>query len=49
MNDKKWLEKVSLAYQVYSDTVEGPKLDIEKFIRWMYDQYGIIEPKKDNK
>jgi hypothetical protein len=49
MNDKQWLEKVSLAYKVYADTVEGPKLDIEKFIKWLYEQYGILESNKDNK
>jgi hypothetical protein len=43
MKDKDWLEKVSIAYKVYSDQV-GPKLPIEHFIAWMYRQYGIVEP-----
>ena len=46
MNDKQWLEKVSTAYQVYADTKEGPKLDIERFIKWMYEQYGIVQQKE---
>ena len=46
MNDKDWLEKVSMAYRVYSDEV-GPKLDIENFINWMYRQYGIVPPDKN--
>ena len=45
MNDKDWLEKVSVAYKVYSDGV-GPKLDIENFINWIYRQYGIVPPRK---
>lgn len=48
MNDKDWLEKVTIAYTEYSRQV-GPKLDIENFISWMYRQYGIVEPKKDDK
>lgn len=46
MKDKDWLEKVSVAYKVYSDQV-GPNLSIENFIAWMYRQYGIVEPAKD--
>ena len=48
MTDRDWLERVTIAYREYSRQV-GPKLDIENFVSWMYRQYGIIEPKKDDK
>jgi hypothetical protein len=48
MNDKQWLERVTIAYKVYSQQV-GPKLPVEDFITWLYQQYGIVEPKKGNK
>jgi hypothetical protein len=48
MTDRDWLEKVTIAYIEYSKQV-GPKLDIENFVSWMYRQYGIVEPKKDNR
>jgi hypothetical protein len=40
MNDKQWLERVSIAYKAYP----YPNKDIEAFITWMYQQYGIIKP-----
>ena len=48
LTDKDWLEKVTIAYKEYSKQV-GPKLDIENFVSWLYRQYGIVEPNKDNK
>jgi hypothetical protein len=45
MNDKEWLERVSLAYKVYSKDV-GPNLSIEQFIQWLYKQYGIVQNDK---
>ena len=45
MNDKEWLERVSLAYKVYSKDV-GPNLSIEQFIAWLYKQYGIVQNDK---
>ena len=47
MTDKDWLERVTIAYNVYSEQV-GPNLPIENFIAWMYRQYGIIQPKKSS-
>ena len=44
MTDKEWLEKIGVAYRAYP----YPSKDIEKFISWLYNQYGIVE-KKDNK
>lgn len=40
MNDKDWLDKVQLAYKVYSEEVR-PSYDVELFVEWMYKQYGI--------
>lgn len=45
MTDKDWLERVTIAYRVYS----YPNKDIENFIHWLYKQYGIVEPPKENK
>jgi hypothetical protein len=44
LNDKDWLEKITIAYKAYP----YPSKDIERFINWIYKQYGIIQPKKDN-
>jgi hypothetical protein len=40
MIDKDWLERISIAYKAY------PYLnkDIEAFINWLYQQYGIVNP-----
>jgi hypothetical protein len=45
MNDKQWLERVTIAYKEYQLQV-GPSLAIENFIQWLYTQYGIVGPKK---
>ena len=45
MNDKDWLEKVTMAYRVYSSEV-GPNLAVENFVEWLYKQYGILPPDK---
>lgn len=42
MLDKEWLEKILVAYKAYP----YPNLEIEKFLQWLYSQYGIIQPKK---
>jgi hypothetical protein len=44
MTDKDWLERVTIAYKEYSKQV-SPNLDVERFISWLYKQYGIVEPK----
>jgi hypothetical protein len=41
MTDKDWLDRISIAYKVYP----YPNKEIEGFIKWMYDQYGIVIPK----
>ena len=45
LTDKDWLQKVTTAYKEYP----YPSKEIERFINWLYKQYGIVEPKKDNK
>lgn len=47
MIDKDWLNRVSIAYKVYSEQV-GPNLSVENFISWLYTQYGIVEVKSHN-
>lgn len=37
MNDKDWLEKVSIAFKAYP----YPNKEVEAFILWLYKQYGI--------
>lgn len=44
MIDKEWLERVTIAYKVYSKEV-SPNLSVEQFIKWMYKQYGIVQLK----
>lgn len=43
-SDREFLQKVKLAYSVYSKLVR-PDLNIENFITWLYKEYGYIEPK----
>ena len=45
MTDKDWLERVSVAYRAYP----YPSKDIERFVQWMYKQYGIIQPTEGKK
>ena len=42
MIDKEWLEKISIAYRAYP----YPNKEVERFIQWLYKQYGIVEPKQ---
>jgi hypothetical protein len=41
MIDKNWLERITIAYKVYP----YPSKEIERFINWIYKQYGIEQPK----
>lgn len=45
MNDKQWLERVSIAYKAYKQQVT-PSLPVENFIEWLYKQYGITKPEE---
>jgi hypothetical protein len=39
MTGKDWLERVAIAYRAYP----FPNKDIENFITWLYQQYGIVK------
>jgi len=43
MIDKEWLQKIEIAYKAYP----YPSKEIERFIQWIYKQYGIVQEKKD--
>ena len=45
LTDKDWLEKITVAYRAYP----YPSKEIEAFIKWMYEQYGIVETKNENR
>jgi hypothetical protein len=45
MNDKDWLDKVSVAYKVYQKEFNLNSIQLNHFISWLYSQYGIIPPK----
>jgi hypothetical protein len=42
MTDKDWLERVTIAYKTYP----YPSKEIERFIKWLYEQYGIVQHKE---
>lgn len=45
MTDKEWLEKVKLGAKVYNDQrlhQDFQAAEIEKFIEWLYKQYGVV-------
>lgn len=49
MQDKEFLTRVEIAWEVYKKQVNS-SIDIENFITWLYNQYGIIKQQsKDNK
>lgn len=41
MTEKDFLERIIIAYKAYP----YPEGSIEQFIKWMYKQYGMVEPK----
>jgi hypothetical protein len=45
MNDKEWLEKVSIAFKEYQRQF-GQQTQTAEFISWLYKQYGITVPKQ---
>lgn len=45
MIDKEWLKKIETAYKAYP----YPNVEIEKFIQWIYKQYGVVQEKKNGK
>ena len=49
MNDKEWLERITLAAKVYNEGRlhrDFQAEEIEKFISWLYKQYGIVQNDK---
>jgi hypothetical protein len=44
MLDKVWLEKIVTAYKAYP----FPSKEIERFITWLYNQYGIVKTENRN-
>ena len=48
MNDKDWLNRVTVAYKIYKEQL-GSNPTIEEFIEWLYKQYGIVQPEKGSK
>lgn len=51
MNDKEWLEKVSLGCKVYNQTRlhrDFQADEVEKFVEWLYKQYGVVYERKDD-
>lgn len=47
MNDKDWLERVSIAFKVYEE-YGGPQPIVSEFIKWLYAQYGIVQSTNKN-
>lgn len=50
MLDKDWLERVRVSMKYYNDGRlhrDFQAAEVEKFVRWLYKQYGIEFPKKD--
>lgn len=46
MRDKEIIDRLEMAYKVYKEQ-QSKSSDIEKFIDWLYTQYGIEKKKKD--
>jgi hypothetical protein len=47
MNDKDWLEKVTLGVKVYNEQRlhrDFQAAELTKFVAWLYKQYGIELP-----
>lgn len=49
INEKDWLDRMTIAAEVYIKDYQGHKPEIERFISWLYKQYGYPLPKKDVK
>ena len=42
MNDKDWLRKIRIAFKVYKNNKPEEAESIDRFIHWLYQQYGIV-------
>lgn len=45
MNDKLWLERVTMALKEYEKQF-GEQTQATDFVKWLYRQYGISIPKE---
>ena len=48
MNEKEWLERVRLGAKVYNEGRlhrDFQAAEVDKFIEWLYKQYGVVIPK----
>jgi hypothetical protein len=46
MIDKEWLAKVALAAGVYQTQEDIDSVEVDKFVAWLYKQYGIVQEEK---
>jgi len=46
MIDKEWLAKVALGASVYRTQEDSNSVEIDKFVAWLYKQYGIVQEEK---
>ena len=46
MRDKELIDRIEMAYKVYEERFFSSP-EIERFIDWLYIQYGIEKKKKD--
>ena len=47
MTEKEWLDRVRLAAKIYNEQRmcrDFQEAEIDKFINWLYKQYGIVKP-----
>lgn len=48
MNEKEWLERVRLGAKVYNEGRlhrDFQATEVDKFVKWLYEQYGVVLPK----
>lgn len=51
MTDKDWLERVKLGAKVYNSQRlhrDFQADEVNKFIEWLYKQYGVVYEREDN-
>jgi len=44
MNDQQWLNRVYVAYQIYKEKKIYHERSLDDFMRYLYQQYGIVYP-----
>lgn len=48
MNDKQWLDRVWLASRVYQQRISQDQQSVEHFVQWLYREYGIVMPTRED-